>query len=211
MWSLLASRARWNTKTREEWRKQNNYSLCSWVSCMKEQYLKLKSEYVLKMKLMSEWRFMYLVQCYPTLGVGNVKWLLARSLVLLSRYLFYYYSVPLYDHISLHNLDLIYASASILNRPYGELHECPGNQKYAMINHGFCYLLSRWKELWNKRHFMMVSMSLYCPLFGCTRKKKANFNIGKEIASLFTTSKVRNKRKEAWEEKALIYIIGSIQ
>lgn len=160
------------TKRREEWRKQNNYSLCYWVSCMKEQYLKLKSEYVLKiMKLMSEWRFMYLVQCSPTLGVGNVEWLLARFLFLLSRYLSYYYSVPLYDHISLHNLDLIYASASILNRPYGELHECPGNQKYAMINHGFCYLLSRWKELWNKRHFMMVSMSLYCPLFGCARKK----------------------------------------
>lgn len=163
------------TKRREEWRK-NNYSLCYWVSCMKEQYLKLKSEYVLNiMKLMSEWRFMYLVQCSPTLGFGNVEWLLARFLFLLSRYLFYYYSVPLYDPISLHNLDLIYASASILKRPYGELHECPGNQKYAMINHGFCYLLSRWKELWNKRHFMMDSMSLYCPLFGCTalRGKKS--------------------------------------
>jgi len=41
---------------------------------MKEKYLKLKSEYVLKiMKLMSEWRFMYLEQCSPTLGVGNVE------------------------------------------------------------------------------------------------------------------------------------------
>lgn len=127
-----------------------------------------RSEYILNiMKLMSDCRFMYLVQCSPTLGVGNVEWLLARFLFFLSRYIFYYYSVPLYDHIFLHNLDLIYASASILNRPYGELHECPGNQKCATINRGFCYLLSRWKELWNKRHFMMVSVSLYCPLFGC--------------------------------------------
>lgn len=41
---------------------------------MKEQYVKLKSEYVLNvMKLMSEYRFMYLVQCSPTLGAGNVE------------------------------------------------------------------------------------------------------------------------------------------
>lgn len=111
---------------------------------MKKQYLNLRNEYVLEiMKLMSEWRFMYLLQYSSTLGAGNVERFLARLLFLLSRYHFYYYSVALHDHISLRNLDLMYASSSILNRPYGQLHERPGNQKYAMINHVFCYLLSR--------------------------------------------------------------------
>lgn len=140
-------------------KKINYYLLCYWIFCMKEQYLNLRNEYVLEItKLMSEWRFMYLLQ-YSTLGAGNVERLLARLLFLLSRYHFDYYSVALHDHISLHNLDLMYASASILNTPYGHLHERLGNQKYKMINHVFCYLLSRWKELWNKRHFVMVSVS----------------------------------------------------
>lgn len=45
----------------------------------------------------------------------------------------------------------------------------------------------------------MVSMSLYCPLFGCAAlggKKEASFNIAKEIARPFTRSKARKKGKE---------------
>lgn len=52
--------------------KKENNSLCYWVSCMREQYLHLKREYVLNiMKLMSEYRFMYLVQCSLAMGTGN--------------------------------------------------------------------------------------------------------------------------------------------
>lgn len=46
---------------------------------------------------------------------------------------------------------------------------------------------------------MMVSMSLYCPLFGCAAlggEKEASFNIAKEIAQPFIRSNARNKGKE---------------
>lgn len=51
---------------------------------------------------------------------------------------------------------------------------------------------------------MMVSMSLYCPLFGCAAlggKKETSFNIEKEMAQPFTRSKARNKGKEGTGRK----------